>query len=125
MFLFLNYCIICVALTRLGELLHSMLFVGGWHLLYSIANAITRRSLLATHKWRRPLYGQSVMVACGETVGLSNIFLMDNLTKENLDGPFVDELGTSTGPWPRYLVMTSNFHLLQFTRVLRVLLGVK
>ena len=33
---------------------------------------------------------------------------MDNLTKKALDGPFVDELGTSTGPWPRYLVMTST-----------------
>ena len=33
---------------------------------------------------------------------------MDNLTKKTLDGPFVDELGTSTGPWPRYLVMTST-----------------
>ena len=33
---------------------------------------------------------------------------MDNLTKKKLDGPFVDELGTSTGPWPRYLVMTST-----------------
>ena len=49
-----------------------------------------------------------MMVACEETVGLSNIFLMDNLTKKNLDGLFVDELGTSTGPWPRYLVMTST-----------------
>ena len=51
---------------------------------------------------------------------------MDNITKKLLDGPFVDELGTSTGPRPRYLVMIStdgrkpsvNFHLLQFTRVL-------
>ena len=66
------------------------------------------------------------MVACEDMVGLSNIFLMDNITKKKLDGPFVDELGTSTGPWPRYLVMTStdggkitvDFHLLQFTRVL-------
>ena len=33
---------------------------------------------------------------------------MDNLTKKNLDGPFVDERGTSTGPWPRFLVMTST-----------------
>ena len=56
-------------MTRLGELLHSMLFVGGWHLLYSITNAITRISLLATPKWWRPVYDQSVMVACGETVG--------------------------------------------------------
>ena len=47
MFLCLNYCFICVEMTRLGELLHSMLFVGRWHLFYSIANAITRRSLLA------------------------------------------------------------------------------
>ena len=70
-------------MTRLGELLHSMLFVGRWHLLYSIANAITRRSLLATPKWRRPLLGQSVMVDCEETVGLSNNFCMDNLTKKN------------------------------------------
>ena len=31
----------CVEMTRLGELLHSMLFVGRWHLLYSIANAIS------------------------------------------------------------------------------------
>ena len=75
-----------------------------------------------------------MMVACEETAGLSNFFLMDNITKNNLDGPFVDELGTSTGPWPRYLVMTSTdggktlsklspFAI--FTRVLRVLLGVK
>ena len=48
------------------------------------------------------------MVACEETVELSNYFFMDNLTKKTLDGPFVDELGTSTGPWPRYLVMTST-----------------
>ena len=40
MFLCLNYCFICVEMTRLGELLHSMLFVGRWHLLYSIANAL-------------------------------------------------------------------------------------
>ena len=33
---------------------------------------------------------------------------MDNLTKTTLDGPFVDELGNSTGPWHRYLVMTST-----------------
>ena len=25
-----------------------------------------------------------------------------------MDGPFVDELGTSTGPWPRYLVMNAT-----------------
>ena len=49
-----------------------------------------------------------MMVACEETVGLSNNFFMDNLIPKNLDGPFVDELGTSTGPWPRYLVMTST-----------------
>ena len=28
--------------------------------------------------------------------------------KINLDGPFVNELGTSTGPWPRYLVMNAT-----------------
>ena len=33
---------------------------------------------------------------------------MDKITKKTLGGPFVDELGTSTGPWPRYLVMTST-----------------
>ena len=33
---------------------------------------------------------------------------MDHLTKNPLDGLFVDELGTSTGPWPRYLVMTAT-----------------
>ena len=33
---------------------------------------------------------------------------MDNLTNKTLDGRFVDELGTTTGPWPRYLVMTST-----------------
>ena len=49
-----------------------------------------------------------MMVACEETVGLSNKFFMDNLAKKKLDGPFVDELGTSTGPWPRYLIMTST-----------------
>ena len=59
----------CVEITRLGELYHSMLFVGIWHLLHSIANAITRISLLGVSKWRRPLLDQSVMVACGEMVG--------------------------------------------------------
>ena len=33
---------------------------------------------------------------------------MDHITKNPLDGLFVDELGTSTGPWPRYLVMTAT-----------------
>ena len=33
---------------------------------------------------------------------------MDHITNKNLDGPFVDELGTSTGPWPRYLVMNAT-----------------
>ena len=33
---------------------------------------------------------------------------MDNFTKQTLDSPLVDELGTSTGPWPRYLVTTST-----------------
>ena len=108
MFLCLNYCFICVEMTRPGQLLHSMLFVGRWHLLYSIANAITRRSLLATPKWRRPLWCQSVMVACEETIGLSNTFFMDHITKINLDGPFVDELGTSIGPWPRYLEINAT-----------------
>ena len=27
---------------------------------------------------------------------------------KKLDGPFVDELGTYTGPWPRYLVMNAT-----------------
>ena len=49
-----------------------------------------------------------MMVACEETVGLSSNFFIDNITKKTLDGPFVDELGTSTGPWPRYLVMTAT-----------------
>ena len=38
-----------------------------------------------------------MMVACEQTVGLSNTFFMDNINKK-MDGPFVDELGTSTGP---------------------------
>ena len=92
MFLYLNYCFICVEMTRLGELLHSMLFVGRWHLLYSIEKTVASYAQMAAS-----LVGQSVMVACEETVGLSNNFLMDNLTKKTLDGPFVDELGTSTG----------------------------
>ena len=33
---------------------------------------------------------------------------MDHITNKNPDGPFVDELGTSTGPWPRYLVMNAT-----------------
>ena len=49
-----------------------------------------------------------MMVGCEEMVGYSNNFLMDNLTKNNLDRPFVDELGTSTGTWPPYVVMTST-----------------
>ena len=49
------------------------------------------------------------MVACEETVGLSNAFFYGSHNqKKNLDGLFVDELGTSTGPWPRYLVMTAT-----------------
>ena len=35
-------------------------------------------------------------------------FFVDNLTNKTLDGPFVDELGTTSGPWPRYLVITST-----------------
>ena len=27
--------------------------------------------------------------------------------QKKLDGPLIDELGTSTGPWPRYLVMNA------------------
>ena len=37
MFLFLNYCIICVELTRLGELLHSMFFC--WRMASLILNS--------------------------------------------------------------------------------------
>ena len=33
---------------------------------------------------------------------------MDNITKTTLAGCHVYELGTSTGSWPRYLVMTST-----------------
>ena len=33
---------------------------------------------------------------------------MDNIIIKNVDGSHVDELGTSTGPWPRYLVMTAT-----------------
>ena len=33
---------------------------------------------------------------------------MANINKKKLDGSHVDELGTSTGPWPRYLVMTAT-----------------
>ena len=33
---------------------------------------------------------------------------MDNINKTKLDGSHVDELGTSTGPWPRYLLMTTT-----------------
>ena len=47
-----------------------------------------------------------MMVACEEMVGLSNTFFMDHITKKNWT--FVDELGTSTGPWPRYLVMNAT-----------------
>ena len=76
-----------------------MLFVGCWQLLHSTANVITRRSLLDTAKWRRPLQGQSVMVT---------IFLMENINIKILDRPNDDENGISNGPWLRYLVMTST-----------------
>ena len=33
---------------------------------------------------------------------------MDHILKHPLDGTLVDEPGTSTGPWPRYLIMTSS-----------------
>ena len=33
---------------------------------------------------------------------------MANINKNTLDGSHVDELGTSTRPWPRYLVMTAT-----------------
>ena len=36
------------------------------------------------------------------------IFFMDNITKTTLDGSHVDELGTSFGPWARYLVVTAT-----------------
>ena len=39
---------------------------------------------------------------------MKQFLFIDNLTTKNLDGPFVDELGPSTGSWPRYLVMTST-----------------
>ena len=48
------------------------------------------------------------MVACEETVGLSNTFFYGSHNKKTLDEPFVDEFGTATGPWPRYLVMNAN-----------------
>ena len=109
MLLFLNYCIICVEMTRLGELLHSMLFVGGWHLLYSIANAITRRSLLATPKRQRPFVGPICDGGWWRNGRIiKQFFYMDNITKITLDGSHVVELRTSTRPWPRYLVMTAT-----------------
>ena len=48
-----------------------------------------------------------MMVACEETVGLSNFF-MDHILKHPLDGTLVDEPGSSTGQCPRYLIMTSS-----------------
>ena len=33
---------------------------------------------------------------------------MDHILKHTLDRTLVDEPGTSTGPWPRYLIMTSS-----------------
>ena len=33
---------------------------------------------------------------------------MDHILKHPLDGSLVDEPGTSTRPWPRYLIMTSS-----------------
>ena len=48
------------------------------------------------------------MLACEETVGLSNLVFMDNTFKKNLSGTHVDEPGTSTGPWARYLIMNSS-----------------
>ena len=49
-----------------------------------------------------------MMVACEETVGLSNTFFYGSHNKKKLGGAFVDALGTSTGPWPRYLVMNAT-----------------
>ena len=40
-------------------------------------------------------------------VNLSKQLFMVSLSKNKLDGLNVDELGTSTGRWSRYLVMTS------------------
>ena len=57
MFLCLNYCFICVEMTRLGELLHSMLFVGRWHLLYSITNAITEKIIASYAQMAASLVG--------------------------------------------------------------------
>ena len=34
--------------------------------------------------------------------------LMDNINIKTLDRPYDDEHETSTGPWPRYLVMTAS-----------------
>ena len=49
-----------------------------------------------------------MMVACEETVGLSNTFFSGSHNKKTLDGPFVDKLRTSTGPWPRYLALNAT-----------------
>ena len=49
-----------------------------------------------------------MMVSCEETVGLSNLFFNGSHIKKPLDGTHVDEPGTSTGPWPRYLIITSS-----------------
>ena len=39
---------------------------------------------------------------CEEKVGLTNINIL------NLERPHDDELGISSGPWPRYLAMTDT-----------------
>ena len=33
---------------------------------------------------------------------------MDNINKTKIDGSHADDHGTSTGPWPRYLVLTAT-----------------
>ena len=51
------------------------------------------------------------MVACEEKRILSDrkeSLLLPCKERNKSVVPFVDELGTSTGPWPRYLVMTST-----------------
>ena len=49
-----------------------------------------------------------MMVACEETVGLSNFYFYGSHNQKPPGRTFCDELGTSTGPWPRYLVMTAT-----------------
>ena len=64
--------------------------------------------MLATPKLWCPFVGSICDGGLWRNGRIIKQFFMDNITTTTLDGSLVDELGPSTGTWPRYLVMTAT-----------------